>query len=101
MRGPPPDLAIPPDLLPPPDITTPLVIVPTYDLQRTDFLPPPPSGREVYMTRVGPILDGMCAACHSAVGGAGPPFLKPTAYESLLAYPNIITRDTLRSLAGV
>ena len=57
-----------------------------------------PSLRNIYDTTVAPIVDAQCGACHAHPGGAGPAFLMPIAYDTLRAYPGMITRDPSSSL---
>ena len=56
------------------------------------------SSRERFEADVRPVMEARCAACHAFVGGAGPSFMKPDAYDSVLAYPGMITRDPTASL---
>lgn len=56
------------------------------------------SGRDLFATTVKPSLDQRCSGCHAAVGGVGPSFMKPDAYDSILAWPGMITRDPSQSL---
>lgn len=55
-------------------------------------------GRASFDARVKPLTDARCAACHGMPGGLGPPFLAPPAYDSVVAWPKLITRDPTHSL---
>lgn len=93
-------MAGPGDASPPPatgaDGGGPLIVdQPTQDLGAGGGLA---SGRDVFAATVKPALDQRCAGCHAAVGGVGPSFMKPDAYDSILAWPGMITRDPAQSL---
>lgn len=57
-----------------------------------------PGGLDLFNAAVRPILDQRCAGCHAAIGGVGPSFMKPDAYDTILAWPGMITRDPALSL---
>src|SRR5262245_7405934 len=42
---------------------------------------------------VKPILDANCAGCHNQEGAAGPAFLKPIMYDTLVATPGMVTAN--------
>ncbi len=71
---------------------------PPPDLAGVDGNGPSSSGRDKFDAEVLPIMQPRCSPCHGMDGGLGPAFIKPDAYDSLVAYPGIITRDPTHSL---
>ena len=55
------------------------------------------TARDRFETDVHPMLDARCAACHGKAGSVGPSFLKTPTYETLVAYPDMITADPTQS----
>ncbi len=56
------------------------------------------SGRDKFNATVRPIMQPRCSPCHGMANGLGPGFMIPDAYDSLVAYPGMITRDPTHSL---
>src|SRR2546430_1953475 len=57
------------------------------------------SGRDVFLANVfKPMMEARCVPCHGVQGGIGPSFIKPDPYDSIIAYPGMITRDPTHSL---
>ncbi|MSP61517.1 MAG: hypothetical protein EXR72_14495 [Myxococcales bacterium] len=54
--------------------------------------------RAKFDAQVKPLLNQRCAPCHGKEGGLGPAFLKPNTYDSVVAWPKLITRDPTHSL---